>query len=574
MNEISTKTINEVLSEISKEMLINEEKINNNLDLGLNKILEKSQDNDDKYINLLKQQVVFQMVRGKSRESLLVKWISENNNLPKMNRDMELENLNKKIQLYVQNGFKSGGKSFGKNEINILSSYKNISGEELKEKLEKDYKQLSIYNEVVNRLVNNIESLDIENISKEDKNELIKFIGLEIKKTTNFIVKSISVSTKSIDKENEHEIVNFEVEENTIETKLENIINSISEDDLIDKMQKVFNNSCEKENIQQAKAYKFGRNSIKEYILCVNLIDLLKEEEKLLINGSVRLLIAGQIGELNFNELTRYIITKVFNINEDKYYAIIKLIEEKILDIFTGYLDMDIKIKEPIDIDFEEYIYMLRNANPNEKYRKEMAEFDGDDETTTKEVAKEVVEDKKTKKKGKAKGIIIGISILLIGGVGGFVISQQVIKKNEVAQSDNTISTSMIEEIKEEVKAQIKEEEKVKEEEIKTEEVKEENNEERKSIIDCGEDEYIIYDSDIRILDESELINYTKEELKYIRNEIFARYGYVFGDNEYKEYFESKTWYHPDPDFKDDQENLNEYEVENVKLIRELEKGK
>ena len=45
MNEISTKTINEVLGKISKEILINKDKINNNLNLGLNKILEKSEYN-------------------------------------------------------------------------------------------------------------------------------------------------------------------------------------------------------------------------------------------------------------------------------------------------------------------------------------------------------------------------------------------------------------------------------------------------------------------------------------------------------------------------------------------------
>lgn len=565
MNEMSNKTIDMVLSKISKDILVNKDKINNNLNLGLNKILEKSEDNQDKYINILKQQVLFQMVRGRNREALLVKWISENNILPKMNRDMDLENLNKKVQLYIQNGFKSGGKSFGKNELNLLASYKNISGEDLKEKLEKDYKQLSIYNEVINKLINNIETIDIENISIEDKNELAKSINEEIKKATSFIIKSMSVTTKSIDEEKEEKIVEVEEKENSLETELIDIINNISEDDLIDKMQRAFNKSCQREDVPQAKAYKFGKNSIKEYILCVNLLDLLKEE-RLLINGSIRLLISGQIGEINFNELTKYIITEVININEARYDEIIKLIEEKLLNSFTGYLNMDIKIKESIDIDFEEYIYMLKNANPNEKYRKEMPEFDAQEETTVKE---KYVEEIKPKKKGKVIGIVVGILLVAGLGVGGFVIVKQSKSKNDVAQSNNIVLTSNNEEQEENQVEEIEQAEPVEEiDQI------EEQNEEKKSILDCGEDEYILYDSDIRFLSESELKDYTKEELKYIRNEVFARYGYIFGDNEYKEYFESKTWYHPDPDFNDDEENLNEYEKANVKLILELEKGK
>lgn len=542
MNEISTKTINEVLGKISKEILINKDKINNNLNLGLNKILEKSQNSEDKYINVLKQQVLYQMVRGRNREALLVKWIGENNILPKINRDMELENLNKKIQLYIKNGLKSGGKSFSKNELNLLSSYQNISGEELKKKLEKDYKQLNIYNDVINKLINNIESLNIEDISKEDKNELIRFINLEVKKATSFIIKSMSVETNSIDEEKKEKVVDFEVEEkeNTLETELENIINNISKDDLINKMQNVFNDICEKEEIEQEKAYKFGQSNIKEYILCVNLLDLLKEEEKLLINGGMRLAVAGLIGEFNFNELTKYIIIEVFKVNENKYDEIIKLIEDKHLDLFGQYLNTDIKIKESMDIDFEEYIYMLRNANPSERYRKEMPEFDGEEEETV----EEVVEEKKPKKKGKVIGLAVGI--LLIVGIGGAIVVKQIGGKDNGGPSNITISDGG----------------------------GKEGPQEKKSIIDCGVDEYILYDSDLRMLDESELKDYTKEELGYIRNEIFARYGFVFGNSEYKKYFESKSWYYPDIEFKADEENLNEYEIANIKLIKSLEEGK
>lgn len=83
--------------------------------------------------------------------------------------------------------------------------------------------------------------------------------------------------------------------------------------------------------------------------------------------------------------------------------------------------------------------------------------------------------------------------------------------------------------------------------------------------------EYIIYDSDIRKLTELELSQYTKQELAYIRNEIFARYGYVFANKEYEEYFNWKSWYIPDYSFDGSIENLNSIEKYNVNLIKKLE---
>lgn len=84
-------------------------------------------------------------------------------------------------------------------------------------------------------------------------------------------------------------------------------------------------------------------------------------------------------------------------------------------------------------------------------------------------------------------------------------------------------------------------------------------------------EDYILLNSNKKYLSEDDLIGYSKEELGFIRNEIFARYGFVFGNNKYKTYFESKPWYTPNPNFKGDYEELNKYEEHNVELILRLE---
>ena len=61
------------------------------------------------------------------------------------------------------------------------------------------------------------------------------------------------------------------------------------------------------------------------------------------------------------------------------------------------------------------------------------------------------------------------------------------------------------------------------------------------------------------------------EDLRVLRNEIYARHGRVFKDKELQKYFAAQPWYQPNPDFKDDM--LNETEAKNLAIIAEVEKN-
>ena len=85
--------------------------------------------------------------------------------------------------------------------------------------------------------------------------------------------------------------------------------------------------------------------------------------------------------------------------------------------------------------------------------------------------------------------------------------------------------------------------------------------------------DYVISDSDSRVLQESELLNLTPLQLKLARNEIYARHGRKFTDQTLQDYFNSKPWYTPTIDagkFTDDM--LNPVEKQNVKTIADVEK--
>ncbi|MEI3337903.1 MAG: YARHG domain-containing protein [Clostridium sp.] len=95
-------------------------------------------------------------------------------------------------------------------------------------------------------------------------------------------------------------------------------------------------------------------------------------------------------------------------------------------------------------------------------------------------------------------------------------------------------------------------------------------------LVDSSEEDndYILPDSDKKYLSVEDIKNLSKEELAIARNEIFARHGYVFKMEEYKNYFKSKTWYKENPSFSGSESELNEYEKANINLIKSYESNK
>ncbi|MEP7077370.1 MAG: YARHG domain-containing protein [Acidobacteriota bacterium] len=61
------------------------------------------------------------------------------------------------------------------------------------------------------------------------------------------------------------------------------------------------------------------------------------------------------------------------------------------------------------------------------------------------------------------------------------------------------------------------------------------------------------------------------EDLRLLRNEIYARHGRVFKDKDLQKYFDSQAWYKPNADFKDDQ--LSEIETANLTKLKQAEES-
>lgn len=79
---------------------------------------------------------------------------------------------------------------------------------------------------------------------------------------------------------------------------------------------------------------------------------------------------------------------------------------------------------------------------------------------------------------------------------------------------------------------------------------------------------YILPYSDSTYLTKSDLAGLTKRDLRIARNEIYARYGYVFDSKDLQNYFNSQSWYYPNPSYNG---ALSAVEKHNVDLIKSFE---
>ncbi len=74
-----------------------------------------------------------------------------------------------------------------------------------------------------------------------------------------------------------------------------------------------------------------------------------------------------------------------------------------------------------------------------------------------------------------------------------------------------------------------------------------------------------LFPSNTTYITEYDLASKSKDEIALIRNEIYARHGYIFTTDECKNYFFSKTWYSPNPYF--DESLFNPIERANKETI-------
>lgn len=91
-------------------------------------------------------------------------------------------------------------------------------------------------------------------------------------------------------------------------------------------------------------------------------------------------------------------------------------------------------------------------------------------------------------------------------------------------------------------------------------------------LTDTEETGYVLPDSNLRFLQESDLDGMTLDQLRVARNEIYARHGRMFDSEDLQDYFNRQPWYIGSVAPKDfDEDVLNSYEKANLEVIKAVE---
>ncbi|MBM4178106.1 MAG: YARHG domain-containing protein [Ignavibacteria bacterium] len=73
-----------------------------------------------------------------------------------------------------------------------------------------------------------------------------------------------------------------------------------------------------------------------------------------------------------------------------------------------------------------------------------------------------------------------------------------------------------------------------------------------------------------RLLDVQDLEGYSAQELLLMRNEIFARHGFIFQSSDLREHFENQSWYSGTS--RDVSASLTSIEKKNIEMIKFIER--
>lgn len=86
-----------------------------------------------------------------------------------------------------------------------------------------------------------------------------------------------------------------------------------------------------------------------------------------------------------------------------------------------------------------------------------------------------------------------------------------------------------------------------------------------------------LWPTDSQYITDADLDNFERKQIMLMRNELYARYGCSFQDEEIRTYFEAQDWYEPNPDLlaiNFSREWFNDYETANLDTILNYERAK
>ncbi|UWD50070.1 SPOR domain-containing protein [Clostridioides difficile] len=415
-NNIIRNTVLNVTASFLKQ----ESKINEKLEGVLEKKFEKVEFNEAKYAELLKFNILFYKTLARNTEPLIGKWIVDKY-IPEIDElEKELELTTAKCRKYVNKAMKDGLDCLKANDLNSFLAYDKMDLSERRRRLEKDYKVLNLYKDLLNITLRKIslEKKDCASLFLKDQADAKR----ELKREIIFCVNKILASSKEVvpknieenSEQNSEEIKATEIEDlqlgkdnsendvllnsvkksdlgnppqiNDVEAKFMDKLNSLNDESISQTVYNEYKKLCGLEELPYVEGYGFGKEVIKDFVCATVALEFLKRRNRDLIEGAMRLTIIGEFGAENFKEFIDYVIKNKTEISDTIWEEAHVALKDKSSELENHDI-VSKRTRKNKDIDIEEYIYMIKNADKDVCFRSSISiEEDTKEEDTKEEV--------------------------------------------------------------------------------------------------------------------------------------------------------------------------------------------
>lgn len=307
--------------------------MNNNLNETLKNKFEKVDENEEKYIEILRYNIIYYKSIIKKLENILEMWIQ--NDLIQGHQSVEksIDNIKASSRQYVNKAMKYGNSHLNDKDRKIFASYDKSSGVKKIEKIENDYKILNIYKDVLSMVI----TLISENVDKYKNilNMSTEAVKIDLMNEIFTMINDVLFSHEPIIEEFTDQALvegddipeEYELADEDKSISFTKYVSMISTPEISVKINDVFRDVVEAEYIEEEDAYGFSDN-LRDYVSCVVLLmDYVSDENRRLFINAFRMIIIGLVDEKEFKEIIERLIRNKTFLDKSRWLACHKLVK-------------------------------------------------------------------------------------------------------------------------------------------------------------------------------------------------------------------------------------------------------
>lgn len=379
--------IKKLTDRIHASFLKRQDQTNKKLDQILDSKIKKADYDIEKYSMLLKYNIIFYKTLSRNTEALVEKWIMDGY-IPDINEfNEQVKFITSRSREYINEVMKEGPKRFKDSDRTSFFTYDELDDKIKRQKIEKDYKVLNLYKDLLNVALKEIcknkddynsildaNSREIRNALKKgiikcvdetilDKKDIDSNNGTEQHKEEYDDKNYLSVNEKPDKIQTPGSIESIRQEsyakEGRFDSKFIELLDEVDRDSIREHMGNIYSAIKDYEDISDSNLFGFGRDSVAEFASASLLLNILEGEDYRLVKDVITLVAIGEVGEGNFSDIMKEIITdrniislkswdksvtkmrlKLGAVSDSRFTGLLMMPSEKFFDSSSVYLKL------------------------------------------------------------------------------------------------------------------------------------------------------------------------------------------------------------------------------------------